>query len=207
MGVALEPAGMHDTDPSDSPAPDSSPSDVDEHGVFTGAEERWAPRPTDASAVPYDRMAPPAGTPREEYTYVQRRAALLDRIERVGHPRALNQTYRELGDEFDASRSGIHRDMQALSAFVAANLDRDHVSIMDAVFRSAVLDLVEQGEKARAATVGREWFEWLADMGAIERVPDRLDLDATVSHGGDSEAYCVIPDDEATEGWGDSDDG
>lgn len=195
MGLALEPMGMDDTDPSDSTDSSSSAEASGEVEVFTGAEERWTPRPQDSGEIPYDRIEPPAATPREEYTYVQRRAVLLDWIERVGHPRALAKSYRELADEFDASRSAINRDIQALSAFVAANLDRDHVSIMDAVFRGAVLDLVEQGERARAAEIGRKWFEWLADMGEIERVADKLDLDTTVRHGdGDPEAYTVIDD-------------
>lgn len=196
MGLALEPMSMHDTDSSDST--DSSPSSAEASGeveVFTGAEERWTPRPQDSGEIPYNRIEPPAATPREDYTYVQRRAVLLDWIERVGHPRALRQSYRELADEFGASRSAIHRDMQALSAFIAANLDRDHVSIMDAVFRGAVLDLVEQDERARAAEIGRRWFEWLADMGEIERVADKVDLDTTVRHGdGDPEAYTVVDD-------------
>lgn len=196
MGVAHETVSMHDTDPSNSPVAHLSPSDEDDHEVFTGTEERWTPRPADASAVPYDRIAPPAETSREEFNYVQRRAVILARIERVGHPRALNQTYRELAAEFGASRSAIHRDMQALSGFVAANLDRDHVSIMDAVFRGAVLDLVEEGEWVEATEVGKEWYSWLSQLGEIERVADKLDLDATVRHPGDSEAYRVIEDDE-----------
>lgn len=171
---------------------------VDRNETFHGDEERWQPRSEDASAIPYDRVEPPADRPYEEYTYVQRRAVLLRRIERVGHPRALNQTQRELAAEFDVGRASIHRDMKALARFMADNVDRDHVVIMDAVFRGAILDLVKEGNLARAAEIGREWFDWLADLGAIDRVADKVDFDATQKDR-DSDTYRVIGDNEAIE--------
>lgn len=34
----------------------------------------------------------PDGKPREDYSYVERRAEILRRIERAGHPNALNKS-------------------------------------------------------------------------------------------------------------------
>lgn len=151
----------------------------------------------DALAVDYSAVNLPTGN-YEDCTVEERRAVLLHRIERAGHPRALPDTYRELADEFDVNKSTIGRDMKLLAEWCAENVERDHVSIMDAVFRGAVLDLVEDGKKAWAAEVGREWFEWLADMGAIERVPQNVNLDATVRQASDeTDEYRIIEDDEA----------
>lgn len=151
----------------------------------------------DALAVDYAAVELPTGT-YDEATVEQRRAVLLNRIEQAGHPGALPSSYRELADEFDVSKATIARDMKLLSEWCAENVERDHVSIMDAVFRGAVLDLVRDGKKAWAAEVGREWFEWLADMGAIERVPQNVNLDHTLREASDeTDEYEIVEDDDA----------
>jgi len=155
------------------------------------------PNPQNPLAIAYDRIEPP-NKPYEDYNVAQRRAVLLSRVERVGHPAALNKSYEQLGDEFDCSKSTIHRDMAVLAEWISENLARDHVQIMDAVFHGAVQDLVDEGNYAWAAEVGREWFEWLADMGVLDRAAEQIDLDATVRQaGGESDAYRVLDDDEA----------
>lgn len=149
-------------------------------------------------AIDYGSVRVPDDKPYDEFNYAERRACLLGRIERVGHPRALSQTYAEMGDEFGVSKATIHRDLKVLAEWTAQNLDRDHVHILDSVFRGAILDLVDEGKYAWAAEVGKEWFEWLADMGVMDRVPDRVDLDATVRQASnETEDYEIIPDDEA----------
>lgn len=152
----------------------------------------------DALALDYSRVRVPHGEkPYHEFNYAERRAVLLERIEQAGHPRALGSTYAELGDEFGVSKPTIHHDMQVLAEWTAENLDRDHVHILDSVFRGAIRDLVSEGKHAWAAEVGKEWFDWLADMGVMDRAPDKVDLDATVRGEPDeTEAYEVIPDDE-----------
>lgn len=182
------------------PAASESLTEYDESNLPTaldGSEEEYVPQsPKDPVAIPYDRVNPP-DIPYTEFNYAQRRAVILNRIEHVGHPRAMNQTYEDLAEEFDTVVSVIHNDMKVLAAFMAEHVSRDHVSIMDAVFRGAVRDLAEKEEWVDAAEVGKNWYEWLADMGAMERVADKVDLDATVRNVGDSEAYRVIDDDDA----------
>ena len=148
----------------------------------------------DPLAIDYGAVHPPENKNYGEFNYAERRSVLLRRIERAGHPRALPHTYSELADEFDVSKSTIHRDLRVLAEWTAENVERDHVHIMDAVFRGAIQDLVDEGKMAWAAEVGKEWFEWLADMGAIERVPDEVRLDADISHSSDeTEEYVVVP--------------
>jgi len=147
----------------------------------------------DPLSIDYGAVHPDTSKPYGDYNYAERRSILLTRIERAGHPKALPHTYSELGDEFDVSKSTIHRDMRVLAEWTAENVERDHVHIMDSVFRGAIQDLVDDGKMAWAAEVGKEWFEWLADMGAIERVPDELNVDATVRHAeAETEEYVVV---------------
>jgi hypothetical protein len=150
----------------------------------------------DPLSVDYGAVRSPSSKPYAEFNYAERRATLLRRIERAGHPAALPQTYDELGEEFDVNKSTIHDDLQILAEWTAENIERDHLHIMDAVFRGAIQDLVEDGKRAWAAEVGKEWFDWLADMGAIERMPDEVRLDATVRHESDeTDEYVVVPND------------
>ena len=160
--------------------------------------------------VPYDDITVPSpkekldadsGTFEETYDGVelnayQRRAVLLDRVLEAGHPRALDATQEELADEFDVSQSTISDDLQILAEWCGENLTREHFGIMDAVFRGAVKNLVEADEYRDAAKVGTEWFDWLADVGAVNRTPDRLDLDVN-SDDLESASYEIIPDSES----------
>lgn len=153
----------------------------------------------DPLSVDYHRIEPP-NKPYEDYNTAQRRAILLERIERVGHPQALNQSYAQMGDEFGVAKSTIHRDLSVLAAWVAENVERDHVSIMDNVFRGAILSLVESNDMLEAVEAGKEWFDWLAQMGAIDRVPEQVDIDQTVRHaGGESESYEVLDESEVND--------
>lgn len=162
----------------------------------TGGKMVIAPHADDPP--PYHEIVIPDNKSGREFNTYERRAELLRRVERAGHPRAVPSTYKELGDEFGVAKSTIAADMRRLSEYVAENVTRDHVTIMDSVFRGAILDLVEDGKKAWAAEVGREWYEWLADMGEIERVADEVNLDATVRDASTStDHYSVISDDEA----------
>ena len=147
--------------------------------------------------IRYDRVLIPPATPYADLDYAQRRAILLRRIERAGHPRALGRTYSDMAEEFDVSKHTIYRDMRVLREWVANHLERDHVAILDAVFRGAVQDLVENGEHVDAVAVGRKWFDWLADMDIVDRVPDRLNLDATVHTNPDEGTDYEVISDEA----------
>lgn len=149
----------------------------------------------DPAAIPYHHVNVDHSKPYEAFSWAERRAVLLKRIERAGHPQALPQTYGELGDEFGVSKTQIHSDMKVLAAYTAENLDRDHKHIMDSVFRGAIRDLVDEGKMAWASEVGKEWYDWLAQMGEVERVADKHELEASISTETSSEDYEVIEDD------------
>jgi len=150
----------------------------------------------DPHAIRYDRVLVPSETDYADLDYAQRRAVILRRIERAGHPRALGQSHRDMKDEFDVAKSTITKDMNILTEWVVGHLDRGHISIVDSVFRGAIEDLATEGKLREAAEVAKEWNDLLAQMGEVDRVPERLDLDATIhsdpDEGGD---YEVLPDD------------
>lgn len=151
-----------------------------------------------SDSADYDAVNVPDGKPREDYSYVERRAEILERIERAGHPNALNKS--ELAREYGVSHTSIGRDFDALAEYVAENLSRDHSFVMDRVLRGAVRDLVEEGEHYKAVKAAEKWYDWLADVGEVTRAPERreLDMEATVAHEQtETDDYVLITDDEA----------
>lgn len=151
----------------------------------------------------YDAVNVPNGKPREEYSYVERRAEILGLIERAGHPNALNKS--ELARMYGVSHTSIGRDFNKLAEYIAENLDRDHTFIMDRVMRGAVRNLVENGEHYKAVKAAEKWYDWLADAGEVTRAPERreLEMDATVAREQtETESYQVITDAEEVQGVG-----
>ena len=197
-GLAVTDDHMSENDPSENEQGEQAGK---AHEQLPTVEVENPPAPGEvenALAVDYGAVRVPDSKPYDEFNYAERRSCLLKRIERAGHPKALPQTYAEMGDEFGVSKATIHRDLKILAEWTAQNLDREHVHILDSVFRGAIMDLVDEGKYAWATEVGKEWFDWLADMGVVERVPDRLDLDATVRQAPtETDEYEIIPDDEA----------
>lgn len=150
-----------------------------------------------SNSTNYDAVNVPDEKPRVDYTYVERRAEILELVERAGHPDALNKS--QLAREYSVSHTTIGRDFDRLAEYVDENLARDHSFIMDRVLRGAVLNLVEDGEHYKAVKAAEKWYDWLADSGAVDRVPERreLDMSADLSHRGmESESYKLITDED-----------
>jgi hypothetical protein len=157
-------------------------------------------------SIEYDAINIDPSKDRKDYSWQERRAEILQLIERAGHPRALNQ--RQLSREFDVSPSQINQDFDALAEYIAEHLDREHEFIMDRVLQGSVLNLVQEGEHFKAAKVARMWYDWLADVGAVTRAPDELSVDATVREAKkETESYKLLSDDRAitleNDGFGD----
>lgn len=60
-----------------------------------------------SSGPDYDSVAVPSEPP-SEYSYVERRAELLQQVRETGHPSRLNQ--RELAERYDVSQQQISKD-------------------------------------------------------------------------------------------------
>jgi hypothetical protein len=150
-----------------------------------------------SDSTDYDAVNVPDGKAREDYSYVEGRAEILERIERADHPNALNKS--ELAREYGVSHTSIGRDFDALAECVAGNLSRDHSFVMDRVLRGAVRNLVEEDEHYKTVKATEKWYGRLADVGEVTRAPERreLDMEATVAHEQtETDDYMLITDDE-----------
>ncbi|MFC6992717.1 hypothetical protein ACFQH3_13775 [Haladaptatus sp. GCM10025707] len=134
-----------------------------------------------SSDIAYDSVAVPEQKAPTAYTYVERRADLLQRIREAGHPRALNQT--ELAKRYGVSQQQISKDLDRLAAYVNEHLGESHQFVMDSVLQGAMLNLIEDGEHYRAAQVARWWAEWLGEVGAIETEPEKHSIEHSAGEG------------------------
>lgn len=108
--------------------------------------------------------------PRTEYSYVERRAELLQIIEQVGHPSAVNQT--ELAERYGVDQSQISRDLDRLATHVREQFDdRDRRAfVVDKVVTRAIRGLLDDEEYRKAARTAMEWDEWITEFHDLEEL-------------------------------------
>lgn len=140
-----------------------------------------APGPPDAETVvdgcdepDYSAVDLPSKD-RTEYSYVQRRAELLQLIREAGHPRAINQT--ELADRYGVSQQQISKDMDRLARHIRARVaDRGRRAfLVDATVQRAIRGLLDEGEYRQAARTAIEFDEWATEFTDLERLEAKVD--------------------------------
>lgn len=124
------------------------------------------------SDIDYTAVDLPEEKPRTEYTYVERRAELLQRIQQAGHPRTLNQT--EVADTYGVSQQQISQDLDRLAEHISANLGARRDLITEAVFHRAIAGLLEKEEYRKAAQTVKDWNDWLIEREDLRELDDRL---------------------------------
>jgi hypothetical protein len=112
---------------------------------------------------------------RTEYGYVHRRAELLQLIEEVGDPAALNQT--ELADRYDVSQQQISKDFARLATHVRERMiDRDRRAfVVENVVRRSIRGMMDEGEHRKAAQTAMEYDDWIHDFHDAAEFERRLD--------------------------------
>jgi hypothetical protein len=112
---------------------------------------------------------------RTEYTYVERRAELLQLVEEAGHPRELNQT--QLADRYGVSQQQISKDFDRLATHVRARFDdRERRGFMvDSVVNRAIRGLLEEGEYRKAAKTAMEYDEWITEFHDLEQLHEQVE--------------------------------
>jgi hypothetical protein len=128
----------------------------------------------DYSAVDLPSKAP------SEYSYVERRAELLQRVEETGDPAALNQT--KLADEYGVSQQQISKDLARLATHVRERMiDRDRRAfVVENVVRRSIRGMMEEGEHRKAAQTAMDYDDWIHDFhdaAEFERRLDELEAD------------------------------
>jgi DNA-binding FadR family transcriptional regulator len=124
----------------------------------------------------YREVSAPDEREPEDYTTAERRAAIFDRIEQAGHYRALQRSYRELGDHYGVSHTTIRNDITAVLEWQKDNLSPHAEAELESLKTRAVEQLLEQGEPAEAYELMRKHYEALQDMGERERPPDKHEV-------------------------------
>lgn len=136
------------------------------------------------SDVEYENIPIPDDKPREEYTYVERRAELYRLIEKNGHPRNIEVTQAELGKKYGVSQRTISNDFEKLREYRRSRVGERAISSTEFIAEKAVRDAIERGDTDKALKLQLEYNRWLFDLGALEESPDKLEVS-----GDPGEAY------------------
>lgn len=119
----------------------------------------------------YGAIELPAKPP-SEYTYVERRAELLQLIEQAGHPRALHQG--QLGDRYGVSQQQISKDLDRLATHIDETLGNRRALITESVFHRSISALLDEGEYRKAAQTVKDWNQWLTEYNDLREFEERL---------------------------------
>lgn len=160
-----------------------------------------------ANDIDYRAVNVPDDKRPDEYTYPERRAEILELVEKAGYPGALNQS--ELGRRYDCDPSNIHNDMDVLRDFITEEIDETRTdSFSKTIFENAIRELTEQGDHKGAVNALSKYNSWLFDRGYQDKEPEKQEIDQNTNVEGVSEINMKIagvsdldlPDDEdATE--------
>ena len=109
-----------------------------------------------------------------EYSYVERRAELLQRVKEAGEPSVLNQT--ELADTFGVSQQQISKDLDRLATHVRDRMiDRDRRAfVVENVVRRSIRGLLDEEEYRKAAQTAMDYDDWIHDFHDAAEFERRL---------------------------------
>jgi hypothetical protein len=116
----------------------------------TDGDERDGP---DYAAIEIPAEAP------ESYTYVQRRAELLQIVEGAGHPSAVNQT--ELAERYGVSQQQISKDLDRLDEFIRDRLGKRRDLQIGSVLKKCMTGALEEGDYSEARRAAVAYDEYL----------------------------------------------
>ena len=126
---------------------------------------------TGSNTPDYAAVEVPTKDP-SEYSYVERRAELLQQILDLGHPAMINQT--EQADRYGVSQQQISKDLDRLAEHVEASLGARRDLVTEAVFHRSIQGLLDNGEYRKAARTVADWNEWLVERNDLLEFEERL---------------------------------
>lgn len=112
---------------------------------------------------------------RGEYSYVERRAELLQLVEEAGHPDELNQT--ELAEQYGVTQQQISKDLSRLATHIRAQFsNRDRRAFrVDSVVNRAIRGMMNEGEYRKAAKTAMEYDDWMTDFHDLEELHRKVE--------------------------------
>jgi len=125
----------------------------------------------------YTEVPLPDDKPRSEYTYVERRAAILRIIEKRGHPWGLNKS--QLGREFGVSDAQIHKDLDRLKDYYSNRIGEDAKASTEMAYKRIIQEHLDNNEFDKARKALDSWNSWLQDTGHQEKEPDKHEVDGS----------------------------
>ena len=137
----------------------------------------------------YREINPPSDTASEDYTTAERRAELFDAIERAGHYRNLQRSYRTLGKQYDVSHETIRKDINRVLEWKQAHLAPHAEVELETLKTKAVQELINAGEYAAAYDIMSDHYENLQSMGEKDETPDKHEFDIQGEFWKDMTAY------------------
>lgn len=126
----------------------------------------------DRDGIDYARIDVPPDKSPEDYTFAERRAEILRRIEAAGHPDLVNGA--ELADRYGCTRQNIYNDFDVLAEYVEDTVGDRADLIIDTVFNRAICGLLEQKEFRKASKTAKEYSEWITEQHEIAEMWDQL---------------------------------
>lgn len=128
----------------------------------------------------YSEVLVPEQTPPEDYSYTERRAEILELMERKGHPHGFN--YSQLGRRYGVSDVQIRKDFATLKEYHRENLGSDAKTTSELAYNRIIQGHLDNGDLEKARKALDSWNDWLFDIGAQEKSPEKLDVDQTTTH-------------------------
>lgn len=128
----------------------------------------------------YSAVDPPPDKSPTEYSYVERRAEILQLIEQQGHPHGFNKT--ELGRRYGVSQQQISKDFDRLKEYYNDRIGVNAKSETELAYRKIIQGHLDNGDLEKARKALDSWNNWLFSIGAQDKAPDKLDVDQTSTH-------------------------
>ena len=122
----------------------------------------------------YHEVTLPDDKPRDEYSYTERRAAILKVIEQRGHPWGLNKS--QLARQFGVSDVQIHKDLDRIKEYYSNRIGTDAKSATEIAYKRILQEQLNNDELDKARRTLDSWNSWLQDTGHQEKEPDKHDV-------------------------------
>lgn len=122
----------------------------------------------------------PSDSPYEDWDASQRRAWMLREMRDAGHPRPFTQA--DVARQFGVSPACISKDVKKIHEHIADDMGAAKIGEIIMMVENEVYELFEDDDRDPADTIeaAEKWADMLADYGAVERAPDRHEVEADV---------------------------
>lgn len=122
----------------------------------------------------YEKVSLPEGKSRDQYSYVERRAAILKIIVQRGHPWGLNKS--QLGREFGVSDAQIHKDLDRLREWYSNRVGKDAEFSTELAYKRIIQEHMDNNDFEKARRALDSWNGWLQDTGNQQKEPDEHEV-------------------------------